>query len=97
MCRLSHLLSGRRILSHVRQIRGGLAMQSNEGHGKGRGADGIAATFAEWAQAHRSYGGDFEDSALAAGTQATTAAYRAGLSLSDAFEMGRQAYYSALR
>jgi hypothetical protein len=59
--------------------------------------EGIAATFAEWAQAHRSYGGDFNESALSAGVQATTAAYRGGLAMNDAFEMGRQAYYNALR
>jgi hypothetical protein len=69
-------------------------MQLNDGTG---GTDGIAATFAEWAQTHRAYGGDFEESALTAGTQATMAAYRSGLSLSEAFEMGRQAYYSTLR
>jgi hypothetical protein len=66
-------------------------------HGTGGGSDGIAATFAKWVQAHRAYGGDFEEAALTAGTQATMAAYRGGLSMSDSFEMGRQAYYSALR
>ena len=59
-------------------------------------ADGIAATFAAWANAHRSYGGDFNESALRAGVQATLSAYRGGLAINDAFEMGRQAYYNAL-
>jgi hypothetical protein len=56
----------------------------------------IASTFSEWVQAHRAYGGDFDEAALTAGIQATTAAYHGGLTLSEAFEMGRQAYYSTL-
>lgn len=59
-------------------------------------ADGIASTFSEWAQTHRSSGGDFDERALQAGTMATIAAYSGGHSLSDAFEIGRHAYYSAL-
>lgn len=58
--------------------------------------DPVAIAFSEWAQAHRSYGGDFNENALSAGIQATTAAYRRGLAASDAFEMGRQAFYAAL-
>lgn len=58
--------------------------------------DGIASTFSDWVQAHRSSGGDFNERALQEGIRATTAAYRGGHSLSDAFEIGRHAYYSAL-
>jgi hypothetical protein len=60
-------------------------------------AQGIASTFSEWAQTHRSFGGDFDERALQEGIQATIAAYSGGHSLSDAFEIGRQTYYSALR
>lgn len=59
-------------------------------------AGGIASTFSDWVQAHRSYGGDFNETALRAGIQATVAAYSGGLAASEAFEMGRQAYYAAL-
>ena len=58
--------------------------------------DGIATTFSDWAQAHRAYGGDFDEDALHAGIQATVAAYRRGLATTDAFETGRRAFYSAL-
>ena len=58
--------------------------------------DPVAVTFSEWAQTHRSYGGEFNENALAAGIQATVAAYRRGLAASDAFEIGRQAFYAAL-
>jgi hypothetical protein len=53
--------------------------------------------FSEWAQAHRSFGGDYEENALQEGIRATMAAYSGGHSLSDAFEIGRQTYYSTLR
>ena len=56
----------------------------------------IASTFSDWAQAHRSSGGDFDERALEEGVRATTAAYRGGHSMSDAFEIGRHAYYAAL-
>lgn len=72
-------------------------MQLDEGRIEPSGGhEGIAATFSDWVQAHRAYGGDFDESALHAGLQATSSAYRGGLSLSEAFEMGRQAYYSSL-
>jgi hypothetical protein len=58
--------------------------------------DGIASTFSDWAQAHRSSGGDFNERALREGIRATSAAYSGGHSMSDAFEIGRHAYYSAL-
>lgn len=60
-------------------------------------AGGIAQTFLQWAQAHRSYGGDYDEKALNEGIQATVAAYSGGHSLSDSFEIGRQAYYRTLR
>ena len=59
-------------------------------------ADGIAATFSEWAFAQRAFGGDFTENALSVGVQATLAAYRSGLASDDAFETGRRAFYSAL-
>lgn len=58
--------------------------------------DGVADAFMDWAQAHHAFGGDFDQSALAAGIQATMAAYGSGLALDEAFESGRRAYYSAL-
>lgn len=59
--------------------------------------DGIAARFSDWVAAHRSMGGDFEENALAAGLEATMAAYHRGFSPHEAFEIGRQAFYSTLR
>jgi hypothetical protein len=78
---------------------GGVDMQLNgfqPGESQFSG-DSIAATFSEWAAAHRSYGGDYDEGALSAGVQATHAAYLSGFSLNEAFEMGRQAYYASLR
>lgn len=57
---------------------------------------GISTTFSEWANSHRARGGDFDEGAFAAGAQAFSAAYGSGLSLHEAFEVGRQAFYSAL-
>jgi hypothetical protein len=59
-------------------------------------AQGIVSTFTEWANTHRSFGGDFDERALDAGIRATIAAYHGGHGMSDAFEIGRQAYYAAL-
>lgn len=64
--------------------------------GATRPADGIGSTFSEWALSHRSMGGDFDENALQAGIQASVTAYRGGLAPQDAFEIGRQAFYSAL-
>ena len=72
-------------------------MQLDEGRIEPSGGyDGIAATFSDWVQAHRAYGGDFNEPALRAGLQATLRAYHGGLSLNQAFEVGRQAYYASL-
>lgn len=79
-------------------VLGGVGMQLDEGRTASAGVhEGIAATFSDWVDAHRAFGGDFNESAFRAGLQATLTAYRGGLSLSQAFELGRQAYYLSLR
>lgn len=60
-------------------------------------ATDVAATFSEWAIAHRAFGGDFNEDARMVGVSAVIAAHRRGLPLEEVFEIGRQAFYAALR
>ena len=96
MYRLVGLLTEARLVGLLAAARGVCMQVQSSVLGGASPVDGIASTFSDWAQAHRSSGGDFDERALQEGIRATTAAYSGGHSMSDAFEIGRHAYYATL-
>ncbi len=56
----------------------------------------VAEALAEWFVGHHERGGDFSRGALEAAGHAAAKAQRSGMSFSEAFEVGRTAFFSHL-
>lgn len=57
----------------------------------------VAGSITLWAQGHRDRGGDYDEAALALAQQISVRALQAGHDVHSAFEMGRSAYFEAVR